>query len=366
MRLRIIFKDEMPIRFAGALLLGSLLQAAPCVAQRVTPEADSVAVERTAYLMGTLLDVRLRAESAAAGHAAADVVFDEVARLEDVLSSWRSDSEVGRINEAPAGAPVPLSRELTVLLAEAGRWTERTAGAFDPGVGALIDGWGLRTEGRSPSGEELAAARAASGWLRAGFDSAAGRITRPSASWWLDTGGFGKGVALRAAASVLRRQGIARATLDFGGQLLQLNAQGAAALVAVADPAERERAAAWLRVADGSVATSAASERSVEIDGVQLGHIIDPRSGVPVPAWGSVTVVTRDPVVADVLSTALFVMGADAALDWAAGQRDVGVLILQRTGDGALSADWNEAMEQWLEDAPARDRRAGATQRDRS
>lgn len=356
----------MPIRFTGALLLGGLLQGAPGVAQTVVPVADSAAVERTAYLMGTLLRVRLQAGSAAAGHAAADAVFDEVARLEDMLSSWRSDSEVGGINEAAAEAPVAVSPELAVLLAEAARWTERTAGAFDAGVGALIDVWGLRTGGRSPSGEELEAARSASGWMRAEFDSAAGRITRPSASWWLDTGGFGKGVALRAAESVLRRHGIARATLDFGGQLLQLDAQGAAAAVAVADPAERRRAAAWLHVADGSVATSAASERFVEIDGAQLGHIIDPRSGVPVPAWGSVTVVARDPVVADVLSTALFVMGADAALDWAAGEQEVGVLILQRTGDGALTADWNRTMEQWLEDAPARDRRAGATERDRS
>lgn len=348
-----------------ALLLCSLAPGFAGAAQAVAQHADEVVIERAAYQMGTLLQVRLGAGTEADGHAAAEAVFEEVARLEQVLSSWRADSEVGRLNGAPPESALAVSAELRGLLVEAGGWVARTEGAFDPAVGALIDTWGLRATGRRPNAAELAEARSASGWARARFDSATGRIARPHASWWLDTGGFGKGAALRAAAAVLRARGVMHATLDFGGQLLQVGAGTADAAIAVADPAARTRAVAWLRVGDGSVATSGASERFVEIDGERLGHIIDARTGRPVPAWGSVTVVAEDAVTADVLSTALFVMGADAALVWAAAMPAIGVLILRAAPDGGIAAEWNEAMEQWLVEAPERGRRAGAAESDR-
>ena len=80
-------------------------------------------------------------------------------------------------------------------------------------------------------------------------------------------------------------------------------------VVQVADPRDRYRPLCRLFLTDGSASTSAASERFVEVGSERFGHIVDPRSGRPVPAWGSVTVVGTDPFGADALSTALFVMG---------------------------------------------------------
>ena len=301
-------------------------------------------LERTTYQMGTLLRVRVEAAERSCGSAAVEAALAEVARLEGVLSSWMLDSEIGRVNGAPPAATVELTPELASLLAEAGGWVEETRGAFDPAVGALIDAWDLRGAGRVPSAAELAGAKSTSGWHHAQLTPAA--IRRGPAGWWLDTGAFGKGAALRAAATVLRSHGIERAVLDFGGQLLVLGETE----VGVAHPRLRQEEVARVRAREGSVSTTSSSERFVEVEGGRLGHVLDPRTGRPVEAWGSVTVLAKDAVVADALSTALFVMGREAALEWAA-TREEGVLVLWEES-GRVRADWNEAMSEFVLAAP--------------
>lgn len=297
-----------------------------------TPCTGDVAVERSAYLMGTLLRVEARGSDRGCTVAATEAALDEIARLESVLSSWRPDSEVGRLNRAVPGVRVALSPELTGLLAEATSWHERTDGAFDPAVGALIEAWDLRGAGRLPSPSELESARRSSGLAR--LTLSAGVAARPDTAWWLDTGAFGKGAALRSAAAVLRAHGVADAVLDFGGQLLVL---GGPHEVAVADPRARSEAMPQrLRLTGASISTTSSSERHVAVAGARYGHVLDPRNGRPVAAWGSVSVVAADALVADALSTALFVLGPAAALEWAALHPEVGVLVQQVAGDDVV------------------------------
>ena len=322
-------------------------------------------IERTAYLMGTLLRVRVVGEDRTSGDAAVGAAFDEVARLEAVLSTWSPSSDLGLANAAPVGREHPLSGELFGLVMEAASWVDRTDGAFDPAIGALIDAWDLRGAGRRPPAGALLAARAASGWSNAVLAPARQALVRPHPAWWLDSGGFGKGAALRSAAAVLRAHGVDSFTLDFGGQLVQHDVEGAAARIEVAHPIARTAGVAALHMRTGSVATSGASERFVEHDGERLGHILDPRSGVPVGAWGSVTVVADDALEADVLSTALFVMGVPDALAWATDNPQYGVLILRAGSDGRLCAQWNATMERWLVEPPAHDRGACGQVEDR-
>ncbi|HEX6063506.1 MAG TPA: FAD:protein FMN transferase [Longimicrobiales bacterium] len=292
-------------------------------------------VERQVLLMGTTLTAAVCAQTSAAALAASEAVFGEVRRLEGVLSSWTADSEIGRLNQPAGAGRVAISGELYGLLNEAGGWVKETAGAFDPAVGALVDAWQLRGAGRVPSPAELEAALALTGWRH--FELADSPfVVRGPRGWWLDTGGFGKGAALRGAALLLKQAGVHSAELDFGGQLLVL---GKEQIVAVADPRERMRGVVRLRARDVSVSTSSQSERA--------HHIIDPRSGLPVPAWGSVTVVAGDALTADVLSTALFVMGPRAALAWARHRDDVAVLVLENTTNQPR-ASWNEAMSRLI------------------
>lgn len=336
---------------AGTWAVVLSLLAAGCYAGRAGPpaarlEPTQVTLEREAYLMGTRLRVQVAAPNRDAALAATERAFAEVRRLEGLLSTWRPDTEVQRLNAAPVGEPVRLVPEVFALVQTAAAWADSTGGAFDPVVGALIDAWQLRGRGRVPTEAEVTAALAASGVGRLRVDAGSGTVQRLAPAAWLDTGGFGKGAALQAVERVLLAAGMDAALVDFGGQVLALGGEAPSGgwRVAVAHPARRHEPAAWLRLQNRSAATSAASERFVEPGGVRFGHVVDPRTGRPVPAWGSVTVVAADALVADIVSTALFVLGPRHGMAWAKDREDLGVLFLIEQED-TVTALWNRALE---------------------
>jgi FAD:protein FMN transferase len=138
-------------------------------------------------------------------------------------------------------------------------------------------------------------------------------------------------------------------SLNFGGQVLVIgpDPSGADWTVPVAHPARRSEPAAWLHLRDRSASTSSQSERFVAVGGKRLGHIVDPRTGQPVRAWGSVTVVAADPTAADAVSTALLVLGPEAGARWAESRVDMGVLFLIER-DGRVAQQWNRALVPYL------------------
>ena len=299
--------------------------------------------------MGTTLRVGVYAPSRAAGVAAIEAALQAVQLTDSLLSTWRDDSELARLNRTPVGETAAVPEPLAAVLAEVARWSRATGGAFDPAIGSLNDAWDTRGRGRVPSADELARARERSG-PRAIDLSADGRTWRRMVDGaWLDSGGFGKGAALAAARDSLIAHAIGSGLLDFGGQVLALGADtgGVAWAVPVAHPAHRREPVARLTLRDRSASTSAQSERFVEVGGRRYGHIFDPRTGRPVPAWGSVTVVARDPLLADILSTALLVLGPEAALAWARGRPEIGVLVLEDRG-GRLRPRWSSGLEAFL------------------
>lgn len=319
------------------------------------PPCNAALVERTAWLMGTTLRARVCATTRKIGIAAVDRAFSRVRRLEERLSTWRTDSELTRLNNASPGRWVPLSPETAALLDEVRGWTLATNGAFDPAVGAAIEAWGLRASGRRPAPAELSVARAAAGpdaWELVSIVDEPGRQARArrTAGVRLDAGAFGKGAALRSASAELRTAEVRWALLDFGGQLTLWSRDSSDRWsIGVADPERRDRTVLRLRVGSVSIATTGASERSVWVEGERRGHVIDPRTAEPVPAWGSVTVITADPLAADVLSTALFVMGPDAALAWEpnGAEEAPGVLVLESAADGPAARRNDRLDELW-------------------
>jgi FAD:protein FMN transferase len=326
-----------------------ILQLLAALLQVSLPAGTGVWVEREAYLMGTSLQVGAEAPSRAAGIQAIEQAFQAVREADSLLSTWREDSELARVNHAGTGVAVTLSAELSAALLEAARWCRATGGAFDPGVGALVDVWELRGAGRVPTPAALARARDATGIHHFVFSHAGRRITRTHSSAWIDSGGFGKGVALRNALAALRRAGVARARLNFGGQVLVLgpDSDGNDWVIPVAHPVHRSLPVSWIRLQDASISTSSQSERFVTAAGRRVGHVIDPRSGQPVSPWGSVSVIAKDPAVADALSTALLVMGPNEGLEWARRHDDIGVLFLVEH-NGRLQRRWNEGLMKFL------------------
>ena len=308
--------------------------------------ARAILVRRAAWVMGTELRLVVVAPDEQSGQRTGEGALAAVRRMDQVLSTWRDDTELQRLNRAPVGQLIRVSPELGGLLREVWRWWRETDGTFDPGVGPLIDVWGVRETLKAPPPDALARAREQSGLRRFELDSTRQTIVRRGTGAWMDSGAFGKGAALRSVEAVLRQSGIGAALVDFGGQGLALGSSpdgppSGGWTIAVAHPVERLVPVRELVIRDRSVSTSGQSERP--------GHLLDPRSGRPVPAWGSVTVIAPDPLGADILSTALFVMGPDAGLQWASGRSDFGALFLVLR-NGRVEARWNAALEPYLKE----------------
>ena len=302
------------------LCLGAAVCGLATAPVRAAGVENPVRVERTVFLMGTLATFVTEAIDRETGLAKLERMVRIVERTEAELSTWRDDTVLSALNRQPVGEALRLPGGTCALLARVGDWQEATGGAFDPAIGTLIDAWGLREEGRHPDDDELEAALAGAGFENLSLDPERCAVTRDAAVI-LDAGGFGKGAAIdRVRAAERGREGVWR--IDFGGQMaVSGEASDGPWTVGVAHPARRGTAVLDLSLAAGSIATSGGSERDLVLeDGSRIGHIIDPRDGRPVLRSASVTVWHESAFVADALSTALYVMGPDEGIAWAAAR----------------------------------------------
>ncbi len=319
---------------ARCLLLALSLHAGVAsqhIGAKQVVEVGGVTVERRVVLMGTHLRIEVTARDRTAAHAATERVIAAVRAAEARLSTWRDDTELARWNRATVGEPIAISAELQADLKRATRWSTATRGAFDPGVGLLVEAWALRTGGRQPSAAELERARANGGGIRAAVRFDGDTATRMHDGLRIEEGGFAKGVALDAArVELVEDRAVRSAYLDFGGQVTVV---GAPQRWAIADPRDRDRPICALMLSSGSLANSGNSERGIEVDGRRLGHLLDPRTGRPAADFGSLAVWSPDATDADCLSTGLYVLGADGALEFAARQADCEVVVLEVRGD---------------------------------
>ena len=145
---------------------------------RWSPEPSpglAVTVERRLGMMGTELEMRVDAPSRAAALAAERGGGPRPGGGRRPPSTWRDDSELTRLNRAPVGAPVQLSPRLAAELRGVRHWWRETGGVFDPGIGALVAAWGLRSGGRVPSASRGRRPRAAGGLAALGSRRTAGR-----------------------------------------------------------------------------------------------------------------------------------------------------------------------------------------------
>ena len=324
-------------RVAWLLFLGLSVSAGPAPSANAE---QSVRIQRTVFLMGTLATFVAETPDRETGLAKLERMVRVVERTEGELSTWREDSVLSAVNGRPVGEALPVPPAVCGLLDRIAGWHAATGGAFDPAVGRLIAVWGLRGGGRQPDDEELKEALAVSGLGHLALDSEACSVTRHAAVT-LDAGGFGKGEALDRVREAERgRPGAWR--IDFGGQMaVSGEASDGAWTVGVAHPARRGTAVLELSLAAGSIATSGGSERDLVLeDGSRIGHIVDPRDGRPVSRSVSVSVWHESAFVADVLSTALYVMGPREGIAWA-GARGVAACFISAdpdAGDVAFSA----------------------------
>jgi thiamine biosynthesis lipoprotein len=244
-----------------------------------------------------------------------DEAFDEVDRIDRLMSHYKVDSELSRINRDAASAPVTVEPELFDFIADAMRYNRDTDGAFDITVGPLMRAWGFfRGDGRLPSDEELAAAQRHVGAAHVTLDTAARTISFDAPGVELDLGGIAKGYAVDRAVSILKQNGVVAALVSAGGSTIYgLGAPPGrdAWDVTLQDPIDARKSALTVQLKNRALSVAGSSEKSFEADGVRYSHIMDPRTGRPVQGMLTVAVLTSTGTAGDALDDALFVLGVE-------------------------------------------------------
>ncbi|HSD65457.1 MAG TPA: FAD:protein FMN transferase [Vicinamibacteria bacterium] len=279
--------------------------------------SPGVCHEESRLAMGGTATVRVCGPGTAALPALAGAALDEMDRVDRLLSHYRRDSPLSRLNREAAIGPVAVEPELFTFLAECLRWSRESDGAFDVTVGPLMKAWGFfRDEGRVPPEDELARVLEVVGYRHVVLDGEAGtvRFDRPGVE--LDLGGIGKGYAVDRAVGLLRGRGVASALVNLGGSSVYgLGAPPGrdAWEIEIRDPTDSAKAAVTVRLRDRALSVSGGYERFFERDGVTYSHIMDPRSGRPVQGVLSVAVLSDSATDGDALDDVLFVQGVERA-----------------------------------------------------
>jgi thiamine biosynthesis lipoprotein len=246
-----------------------------------------------------------------------EAALDEVDRIDRLMSHYKKDSPLSRLNREASAGPVAVDSELFDFLGVCQRYSRDSGGAFDVTVGPLMKAWGFFAgDGRVPTERDLKDARARTGYRHVLLDpvSRTVRFDRPGVE--LDLGGIAKGYAVDRVVSLLRPRGVTAALVSAGGStLFGLGAPPGAAgwQVDVDDPVDPHKTALSVVLKDRALSVSGSSEKAFIVSGRRYTHVMDPRSGRPVEDILSVAVLADSGVAGDVLDNAFFVLGVEGS-----------------------------------------------------
>lgn len=259
-------------------------------------------------------------------------MFQRLKAIEQVFSVKFAHSAVSQVNQAAGIAPVTVPQEVIYVLQEALRIAERTGGAFDPTIGPLVDLWDIGGDNSLvPSQEAIKKAAALVDWRLVELDVEACTVFLPKAGMALDLGGIAKGFAADQLVLIAQEAGVQRALFDLGGNIYTFGSKedGSPWRVGVKDPqSPAEAPPLAVAVKNSSVVTSGMYERFFEQDGIRYHHILNPATGFPV--WNevqSVTIVSQNSMLADALSTSVFILGQEKGLELLEAEQAEGVII---------------------------------------
>ena len=244
-----------------------------------------------------------------------DEALDEVDRIDRLMSHYKLDSPLSRVNREAGRHPVRVDAELYDFIAEAMRYSRESAGAFDITVGPLMKAWGFfGGEGHIPSEEDLAVARGRVGASHLVLNPADRTIAFDRPGVELDLGGIAKGYAVDRVVALMQRRRVAAALVSAGGSTIYgLGAPPGREgwEVTIQDPVDPRQVARTVTLRDRALSIAGSSEKSFESGGVTYSHIMDPRTGRPVEGRFSVAVLAPTATAGDALDNAVFVLGPE-------------------------------------------------------
>lgn len=265
--------------------------------------------------MATRFELVLYGDDFAHLRAAGEEALQEIERLDRQLSFYREESDITRINALASKQPVKVEARLFRLLQKAKDLSDRTGGAFDITIAPLMKAWGfVGGDGRVPDPETLKAAMAITGMHHVLLDEENLTVSFDADGVQLDLGAIGKGYAIEQACRLLEENGV-RCGLLHGGtsSVTSIGSQpdGTPWKIGIRRPDQINEFLDVVELRDLSLSVSASHGKSFVANGIEMGHVIDPRTGQPSKGASLAAVIGPCATECDGLSTALLVLGKD-------------------------------------------------------
>ncbi len=295
-----------------------------CLACAAARPGEVLRIESSVEAMGSTYSVVAYGEDGLRLESAVDQAFEEVRRLDALLSNYKPHSEWSLLNREAARRPVRVSAELYRLLAACVDYSRRSEGAFDITVGPLMKTWGFyKGAGRLPQAVEIRDALAKVGYRDLDLDPAESAVRFRNAGMELDPGGIGKGYAVDRMVEVLRKNAIRSAMVSAGGSSiygLGTPPEEAGWKVQLRHPKDPGRTVGEVSLRDESMSTSGSYEKFFVAGGRVYSHIFDPRTGYPAAGTLAVSVIAPRAIDSEAWTKPFFINGAR----WATGNRPRG------------------------------------------
>lgn len=278
-----------------------------------------VLCNRVLKLMGNRFEFTVIADNKAFGDLAIDQAIAEVKRIEDLLSTFKENSQTNQINDQAGVNPVKIDKEVMLLISRANKISAITDGAFDITYGSIDKSlWNFDLNMVSlPDKETALKSVDLINFRHVIINEQECTVMLKNKGMRIGFGGIGKGYAADKAKLVLQNLGIKSGIVNAAGDLItwgeQLN--GKAWTIGIADPDQRGRPFSSLNISNMAIATSGNYEKFVFIDGKRYSHTIDPKTGLPVSGIKSVSILCPSAELADALATPVVVMGVKVGLN---------------------------------------------------
>jgi len=263
--------------------------------------------------MGTNFDIVAYGTQLEALDSAIGDALKEVNRLDRLLSNYRPESELSRINQLGSRGPVSVGRELFEFLSRCGAYSEASEGTFDITVGPLVKAWGFyKGTGDRPQPDKVLEALDKVEYRNIILDEQNMTVKFAKHGMELDPGGIGKGYAVDKMAEILKRQGVDSALIVGGGSTIYgfgSPPDEPGWKVTIKDPHHPSRLADSVTLKNEAISTSGDLEKFFWADGKIWGHIIDPRSGYPATGTLSVSVIAPRSIDSEAWTKPCYILG---------------------------------------------------------
>lgn len=308
-------KKILALGLASAILFTGCAERREAAQQMLENQKMENRHEATTFAMDTVMTFTVIHEDGD------EIIIDaeqEIRRLENLLSVTVESSDISKLNAAAGKEALDMQIDTQVLLAKGKELGEKTGGAFDIAISPIVKAWGFTEEEHHvPTQAELDALLPVTDPSDVILD--AGKAYLQKEGMAVDLGGIAKGYASDKVSELLKEKGVESAIVSLGGNVVGIGRKpdGEKWEVALANPLDANDYCGLISIEDKAVVTSGGYQRFFEESGRKYHHIIDPATGYPAESGLlSVTIISESGTEADVLSTALFVMGLEDALEY--------------------------------------------------